>query len=110
MPRIMERQHADTRGVPYRYYWNVPRRRLRVHFEDCPHCNYGRGKHATASTVKDDWEGPFDRIREAWDAAQQEAVSRGLRDVAACRTCLGIWNTESPTVRPGWSGPQRPRV
>jgi hypothetical protein len=83
----------------YHVYENWTIHRAIIHRSDCRHCNFGRGKHAVASTKNGRWHGPFASRDEA--RAVADATRQPPRECAFCLS--GARTARTIALRPSSS-------
>ena len=62
--------------------WRAEGHKARIHFSDCPSCNYGKGVHSNAGYTNGKWHGPFQTFQQALQVAQSTG---GI--VSRCKRC-----------------------
>ena len=62
--------------------WVAEGHKAKIHFGDCPYCNFGKGMHQTDNETNGRWLGPFTSFQEAIHAA----TATGGR-VSPCKHC-----------------------
>ncbi len=62
--------------------WQAEGHKARIHRDNCPSCNYGKGIHPGSSEEHGRWHGPFGSLKEAVAAAQKSGGVMSL-----CKRC-----------------------
>jgi hypothetical protein len=60
--------------MTYHFYdnWQVRPKKAKIHFSDCPWCNYGQGANKPQDEgLHGRWHGPFATFEQAHDAARR---------------------------------------